>query len=191
MTLERAPLAPTKTFAGICFVGAVKPKLLLWTTDPITAAFVCGTTNVLFAEAPLVQYIFCFRRNYCPFLLHDRSLQSGAVIWSKGSLLIVDGNFTNNESPENGGVLFASEFSNFTLAGGYFQGNKAQDGGVLNSIMGSIVQVEGGVYSGNVATSQGGAFSLLGEAHIQVREKEVVFSIIFVSLVHIPGNSAR
>lgn len=96
------------------------------------------------------------------------------MIWSKGNLLISDGNFTNNNSPENGGVLFASEFSTFTLAGGYFQGNEAQDGGVINAIEGSSVNVEGGVYSGNVALSDGGVFSLLEGANIQVRERVVI-----------------
>ena len=120
----------------------------------------------------------------CPFLLRPWPLQSGAVIWSKGALLIVDGNFTNNHSPENGGVLFASEFSNFTLAGGHFQGNEAQDGGILNAIVDSIVHVDGGVYSGNVASSKGGVFSLLDGARLQVREQEVFAWIILCIVVY-------
>lgn len=82
----------------------------------------------------------------------------------------MDGNFTRNESPENGGVLFASEFSTFTLEGGLFEGNLAQDGGVIMAVVGSTVNIEGGVYSGNVAASEGGVFTLADGAIIKVRE---------------------
>lgn len=82
----------------------------------------------------------------------------------------MDGDFTNNGSPGNGGVFFASEFSTISLAGGFFQGNRAHDGGVLMAIGGSIVYIEGGVYSGNVAASAGGSFSLTDGAQIKVRD---------------------
>ncbi|CAN0099803.1 unnamed protein product, partial [Laminaria digitata] len=93
----------------------------------------------------------------------------GAVIWSKGELTITDGNFTNNKVRGNGGVLYASEFSTFTLAGGIFQGNGAKRGGVVHTVVGTALYVEGGVYySGNVAESQGGVFLVADGTQLKI-----------------------
>lgn len=94
--------------------------------------------------------------------------QNGGVFWSKGNLSIVGGTFTENEGPENGGVVFCSDKSRITVAGGIFENNKAQDGAVALVDKGSKLQVENGVFTGNTAESEGGAFSVNEEAGFQV-----------------------
>lgn len=79
------------------------------------------------------------------------------------------GTFTENDSPENGGVIFCSEGSRITLTGGVFEDNTAQDGAVALVDGGSDLKVESGVFTGNVAESEGGAFSVNSEAGFQVR----------------------
>lgn len=95
--------------------------------------------------------------------------QNGGVIWSKSSISIEGGTFIENDSQENGGVLFASEESEFILTGGVFENNTSKGGGVAVVDEAASLRVEGGLYSGNEAASQGGAFAVFVGGEIQVQ----------------------
>lgn len=93
--------------------------------------------------------------------------QNGGVVWTKGDINISGGMFTENTTPESGGVFFGSEESSITLDGGMFEKNMAEDGAVASVSDGSTLRVENGVFTGNVAEGQGGAFSVIGGGDIQ------------------------
>ncbi|CAM9163289.1 unnamed protein product, partial [Laminaria digitata] len=69
---------------------------------------------------------------------------------------------------ENGGVLFCSENSLFTVEGGIFENNESQDGAVALVNSGANLKVKNGTFTGNVAESEGGVFSVNSEGGIQI-----------------------
>ena len=93
----------------------------------------------------------------------------GSVVWTKGEVSILGGNFRDNVATVLGGVVFASDESSVTLTGGVFEGNRAVDGGVAYVLPEGALLVEGGVYSGNVAADAGGAFFASEDGSIEVR----------------------
>lgn len=108
------------------------------------------------------------------------------MFWSKGNVSILGGTFTENESPQNGGVFFGEDSSLIVMKGGSFEGNMAQDGAVSVVLQGSTIQVEGGVYTGNVAERQGGVFSVYGGGGIQVGRRKVL-EILFCTIFAMHG----
>ncbi|CAM9772969.1 unnamed protein product, partial [Ectocarpus sp. 12 AP-2014] len=94
----------------------------------------------------------------------------GGVIWTKGDVTILGGNFLGNDGAESGGVVLASEESTIVIAGGLFQGNEALDGGVVFVGEGAAVEVEGGVFDSNLAGNGGGAFAAEEDGHINITQ---------------------
>ena len=90
------------------------------------------------------------------------------MFWSKGTVNISGGTFTENYSRENGGVFFASNPSKFIVNGGVFANNTSKDGGVAVVGDEANLLVESGAFSWNEAESQGGAFSVEEGGGIQV-----------------------
>ena len=90
------------------------------------------------------------------------------MFWSKGNVSIAGGTFTDNESPQNGGVFYGEVSSVIAMKGGRFENNMAQDGAVAVVRKGSTLQIEDGVYTGNVAERQGGVLSSYGGGGIEV-----------------------
>ena len=90
------------------------------------------------------------------------------MFWSKGTVNISGGTFTENYSRENGGVLFAANPSKFIVNGGVFANNTSKDGGVAVVGDEANLLVESGAFSWNEAEIQGGAFSVEEGGGIQV-----------------------
>lgn len=95
-------------------------------------------------------------------------LQNGGVVWTKGELYILGGNFTSNQASASGGMFFASEGSSIILKDGIFQGNKAISGGVATVNEQAVLYVEGGNFTLNVAENEGGVFSIRHDGNIRV-----------------------
>ena len=108
------------------------------------------------------------------------------MFWSKGNISILGGAFTENESAENGGVLFGTTETSFlAVKGGIFEHNTGQDGAVAAVDDGSNIQVEDGVFTGNVAERQGGVLSSSDRGCIQVRrEVSAILLALGLSLFH-------
>lgn len=104
-----------------------------------------------------------------PFRLSRETLQSAGVIWSKGEVTILDGEYRFNEADGgNGAVWFASEGGTFNVNGGVFERNNADGGGVGYVNGGSVASVTGGYYTGNSADN-GGVFSAKEDSNFEVR----------------------
>lgn len=100
------------------------------------------------------------------------------MIWSKGKLNIEGGLFIENENPENGGVLYASEDSIFTVTGGTFEDNKSGGGAVAAVGEDATLHVEGGTFSGNIANEAGGVFNVIDGGVIEVHMNVGSFVVV-------------
>ena len=103
------------------------------------------------------------------------------MIWTKGKVEIIGGQFLGNDASDDGGVIISADGSTTILAGGVFKGNKAFDGGIVFVGEGSELRVEGGNFAENEAHNSGGAFSVSDDGNIKVGNKVAAIQ----SLVHV------
>ena len=98
----------------------------------------------------------------------QKKIQGGGVIWTKGKVDIMGGEFVGNEASSDGGVIISADGSTTLLAGGVFGGNTAIDGGVVHVGERSELWVEGGTFTKNNAHNSGGVFAVTEGGFIQV-----------------------
>ena len=91
------------------------------------------------------------------------------MIWTKGKVEIMGGQFLRNEASGDGGVIISADGSTTTLTGGVFEENEAFDGGVVYVGEDSELWVEGGTFTQNDAHNSGGAFAVSEGGNMLVR----------------------
>lgn len=96
--------------------------------------------------------------------------QEGGAIYTDGSLSTSNVNFTANDSPSDGGAIYADSDSRLSVNGGIFTGNATEYGGAIEDLSPSPAEIANATFTRQSAWNGGGDVYFAGAGALTIAD---------------------